>query len=1515
MPLQMKTGIKITSIFTGLLALFAGLQGHAQLSVSYSPSSQSYSTGSTISTLSPTVDGGTASAGGQTTTTFVSSGLYNPLNTAVDAAGNVYIADSDHNQIQKVTPLGTVTTLAGSGSAGSTDGTGTGASFQHPSALAVDASGNVFVSDQQNHRIRKITPSGVVSTFAGSGSPGFANGTGTSASFYSPIGLAFDASGNLYVADYSNHRIRVISPAGVVSTFAGTGNAGSGNGSALSASFRNPMGVAVDASGNVFVADRLNHMIRKISGGAVSTVAGNGSMGSANGYGTSATFQYPNNLAIDASGNIYVADQQNHTIRRIDASGYVSAFAGTTSAGTVNGTGSGVRLNSPYGLSIDRQGTLYVAETGSFYIRKIVTAAFVIAPQLPSGLSFNNSNGNISGTPTVASAAANYYITAYNTTNSSSAFALNITVTGVGAVAIQPSNSQNYVVETIVRQEGITSVAQVSGLSVAQANRTIRYLDGLGRPSQSIQVQASPTGKDIVQPISYDAYGREAIRYQPYATQTGNNGAYKTDAFTQQSGYYSNTSGWDMNVVKTPVPYSVTVFEPSPLNRVDQQGAPGVVWQPGTGRAVVSERGTNTAGDVRKWTVSGTGASSTNSFYDVGTLYRKTIKDENWTQGVGKAGTTDEYRDLQGRVVLKRNWETVTKSLSTYYLYDDLGNLRYVLPPAVNENTERQPGTIDNFTEADDVFKDFIYGYHYDSRNRVTGKKIPGKDWEYLVYNTLDQVVLSQDWNQRNAGQWLFTKYDAFGHVVVTGLYTDGRSPGDMQVYVDGLLNDNTYQLWEVRSNDNGSGTYTGYSNNAFPKSVAYYHGINYYDDYDFFNNTFGTPVLPQVGNDRTKSLLTGTRTTILGTGTMLLSVNYYDADGRIIQTKSENHLNGVNAGTDVVDNDWNFDGSLNKSTRVHVANGVATTIANTYGYDHIGRKKSVKLQINGGTLVTLSSLTYNEIGQLIDKAQHSTDDVNFAQHTAYSYNERGWLTSQGSSLFSFTLGYNSGSAPQYNGNISTQTYTNGGSSNTFNYSYDRLNRLTASAAGNSLGESISYDVMGNIKTLYRDGSGTNDYHIDQYKGNQLKAISGFTSGSYIYNENGNLISDGPNGNAISYNYLNLPLQVSGSQNVSYTYDATGKKLKKVSATMGTTDYLDGIVYKPSGVIDFIQTEEGLARNSNGTYSYEYNLADHLGNVRVSFQKNPLSGVVEPIQRDDYYAFGLRKVATGGTNKYLYNGKELQEELGQYDYGARFYDPVIGRWGAIDPMSEKYVELSSYAYCKDNPIGFFDFEGGDPTPAQYREFFLNYAISLYERAKNQGASVKGAITLVSQIALESAYATNSGARNYNNPYSIMYGGKMIKFDDYNGSTAAYFKNLDKHWPDLIPTISKSNFSADQLDRALHTGDYESQGGAYMVRDEVNNYDYGEKILGANSSITRRFSAALDQGITDNNNVIKTEGDNLMQGLKDLGKALSTGDTKAYNAAQAAIGASLSKSNAAQAQNDLYRRIRSELNTL
>lgn len=201
----------------------------------------------------------------------------------------------------------------------------------------------------------------------------------------------------------------------------------------------------------------------------------------------------------------------------------------------------------------------------------------------------------------------------------------------------------------------------------------------------------------------------------------------------------------------------------------------------------------------------------------------------------------------------------------------------------------------------------------------------------------------------------------------------------------------------------------------------------------------------------------------------------------------------------------------------------------------------------------------------------------------------------------------------------------------------------------------------------------------------------------YVYDANGNATKDGLSKVGFTYNYLNLPATAVRTTdepvNLSYTYDATGNKLVKNSN--GTVrNYVDGIEYKPDGTtIDIIHTEEGIARNSGGIYSYEYNLGDHLGNVRATFYKNPNTNLLEVLQRDDYYAFGLRKVASGGTNKYLYNGKELQEELGQYDYGARFYDPVVARFSTIDPMSEASRRFSSYAYAVNNPIRFIDVDG------------------------------------------------------------------------------------------------------------------------------------------------------------------------------------------------------------------------------
>jgi len=272
----------------------------------------------------------------------------------------------------------TVSLLAGSGTPGSVNGTGNAASFYQPTGVAVDASGNVYVADFRNSLIREISQAGVVTTFAGGVNAGSANGTGIYASFNEPTGVATDGAGNIYVADNGNNLIREISPSGVVTTLAGTGAQGSANGPAAAASFNFPQGVAVDAAGNVYVADYGNNMIRKISAaGSVTTLAGRDSSGSTNGVDTAATFNQPSGVAVDAGGNVYVADFGNNLIRKISQTGGVSTFAGSGTPGAANGTGAAASFNGPTGLAIDASGNVYVADYGNNLIRKITPAGVV----------------------------------------------------------------------------------------------------------------------------------------------------------------------------------------------------------------------------------------------------------------------------------------------------------------------------------------------------------------------------------------------------------------------------------------------------------------------------------------------------------------------------------------------------------------------------------------------------------------------------------------------------------------------------------------------------------------------------------------------------------------------------------------------------------------------------------------------------------------------------------------------------------------------------------------------------------------------------------------------------------------------------------------------------------------------------------------------------------------------------------------------------------------------------------
>jgi serine/threonine-protein kinase len=299
--------------------------------------------------------------------------FYMPNSIAIDRAGNAYVADKGNNKIRKITSAGVVTTFAGSGSVGFADGTGVAASFFYPTGIVIDNSGDFFVADGVYGTIRKITSAGVVTTFVGSvassNSYPSTDGTDTTASFYGLNALAIDnSSGNLFGSELS--KIRKITSAGVVTTLAGTNSNGSVDGIGTSASFYYPRSVAVDNSGNVYVADYGNYKVRKISpDGVVTSFAGTGSYGSKDGIGTAASFNYPSGLVVDSSGNVYVSDFLNNRIRKITSSGVVTTLAGRGELGLDDGLGSEARFGYPEGLAIDNAGIIYVADSNR--IRKI----------------------------------------------------------------------------------------------------------------------------------------------------------------------------------------------------------------------------------------------------------------------------------------------------------------------------------------------------------------------------------------------------------------------------------------------------------------------------------------------------------------------------------------------------------------------------------------------------------------------------------------------------------------------------------------------------------------------------------------------------------------------------------------------------------------------------------------------------------------------------------------------------------------------------------------------------------------------------------------------------------------------------------------------------------------------------------------------------------------------------------------------------------------------------------------
>lgn len=349
-------------------------------------------------------------AGGGAPVTHDAQGLdagFNlPSGIGADAAGYIYVSDYGSGAIRQISQGAVVHTISHT---------------RNPSALIVDDQGYIYVSDFASNDILKITPAGVVSVFAGSGTAGNTDGTGTAASFNSPGGLVIDKSGNIYVADQLNNSIRMITPAGVVKTIAGSGIAGSNNGPGMTASFNNPDGLTIDKQGNGYIADTKNNLIRKVApDGTVTTFAGSGAAGKSDGFKTAASFNYPTGIAIDATDNLFVVDNKNHSIRKITPAGDVTTFAGTGSPGYADGIGPAASFNFPVGLTFDVNGNLFITDYANYQIRKITLTGYSIDKPVPAGLVFNPQTGAITGTPTAISPATDYTITAHNAGGSSS---------------------------------------------------------------------------------------------------------------------------------------------------------------------------------------------------------------------------------------------------------------------------------------------------------------------------------------------------------------------------------------------------------------------------------------------------------------------------------------------------------------------------------------------------------------------------------------------------------------------------------------------------------------------------------------------------------------------------------------------------------------------------------------------------------------------------------------------------------------------------------------------------------------------------------------------------------------------------------------------------------------------------------------------------------------------------------------------------------------------------------------
>ncbi|WP_053077126.1 DUF6443 domain-containing protein [Chryseobacterium sp. BLS98] len=830
----------------------------------------------------------------------------------------------------------------------------------------------------------------------------------------------------------------------------------------------------------------------------------------------------------------------------------------------------------------------------------------------------------------------------------------------------------------------------------SKKSEAITYFDGLGRPKQIISVKASPAGNDLVTPVIYDVYGRQPKDILPVPASTLNS-AYHSGITNENTAnnYYGSSNA-----------FAEKEIEKSPLDRVIQQGQAGEAWKLAAGHVKKYKYEANAANEVKKFVVttsiitannvSGTGSSlkvsSENSgYYPAGVLYKNTVSDEDGTPVV-------QFENGQGQVVLVRRTDG-TQNIDTYYAYNEYNQIAYVIPPKAVQQIEQGGNIVTTL-----ILQDLCYQYNYDGQNRQVEKKLPGKDWEFTVYDKQDRPVLTQDGilrtttNHFGSRGWIFTKYDEFGRVVYTGFFSNTATRRAMQYALNSMAANPYNNEKRSASPFNLQGIDVYYSKQAFPTGSMTLLSVNYYDTYPpeapaVPQTVQGQYTLPQAlgaGNDAsTKSLLTASYLKNIEDNNWTKTYNYYDSKARLVSTKTVNHLGGYTNKELKLD----FTGQTGESYISHKRSAADTEVKVKERFIYDDQKRLVKHyhQVDTNAEELLAENTYNEIGQLTNKKTGNTSGTPL-QSIDYAYNIRGWVTkvnnpaNLGEKLFAYELKYENpvdGSAApaKYNGNISEFDWRtgNGNFLRRYAYKYDKLERLldasyrepSATAPVNDgYTEKLTYDLNGNIQTLKRYQAYGNvpllidDLKYQVYEGNRLKKVIDENTNPSGYPTGGNTINYDMNGNmtdhldkditGISYNFLNLPKEVKFTDTntkLQFLYRADGVKLKKNFSYLNprsgivlteTTEYLDGFQYLEKGGLNSLQ----FFPTAEGYYDFQkkryvYNYEDHLGNVRLAYYQSTSVDAVVIDRETNYYQLGMEYEGFQGVNT----------QLASYTYG------------------------------------------------------------------------------------------------------------------------------------------------------------------------------------------------------------------------------------------------------------------------